>query len=98
VSDLFDIDAPAQLGPRARVGDPMTSHAAAAAGAKFARSHYLAILGILWRPMTPPEIARLTGLSVVQIDRRRKELIERGEVRLTGRERDGYQEWERVPP
>jgi hypothetical protein len=46
--------------------------------------------------MTPPEIARLTGLSVVQIDRRRKEMLDRGEVVLTGRVRDGYQEWNRA--
>lgn len=85
------------LEPRARTTDPATSHVAAAAmRGKNARSHYVAIIGCLWRPMIPPEIAKLTGLSVVQIDRRRAEMIERKAVRLTGKERDGYQEWERI--
>ena len=84
------------LDPRARATDPGTSQRAAA---KFrghpCKSHYVAIVGALWRPMIPPEISRLTGLSIVQLDRRRKELIERGAVKLTGVERDGYQEWAR---
>ncbi len=85
------------LEPRARSTDPDTSkRAAVAMRGKACRSHYACILGALWRPMTPPEIARLTGLSVVQIDRRRKELLDRGEVVLTGRVRDGYQEWNRA--
>lgn len=82
------------LEPRARESDPDTSKRAAQSfRGKPCLSHYLSILGALWRPMVPPEIAKLTGLSVVQIDRRRKELLERGDIVLTGRERDGYQEW-----
>lgn len=89
MTDLF-------TGPRARADDPPTSHAAAARmRGKACRSHYVAIIGVLWRPMIPPEIARLTGLSIVQVDRRRKELLDLGAIRLTGEVRDGYQEWER---
>lgn len=83
--------------PRARADDPDTSKRAAARMRGLpCRSHWVAILGVLWRPMTPPEISKLTGLSIVQIDRRRKELIDRGDIRLTGVERDGYQEWSRA--
>lgn len=81
----------------ARKTDPQTSKdAARRAAVRIQMSHQNAILGILYRPMIPPEIGALIGLSVVQVDRRRKELLERGEIRLTGVERDGYQEWERV--
>lgn len=83
--------------PRARADDPNTSKRAAARMRGLpCRSHYVAIMGVLWRPMVPPEISKLTGLSIVQIDRRRKELLERGDIRLTGKERDGYAEWERA--
>jgi hypothetical protein len=88
-----------QLEPRARAGDPATSKAAAArmkAGPW--RSHMSAILGVLWRPMTPREIAKLTGLTLEQVDRRRLELIGAGRVRLTGEVRDGCQVWEKVLP
>lgn len=82
--------------PRARATDPATSHQAARrAAVRIQLSHANLILGVLWRPMIPPEIARLTGLSIVQIDRRRKELLESQQIVLTGKERDGYQEWER---
>ncbi len=85
--------------PRARYDDPETSkRAAQAMRGRACRSHYHAILGVLWCPKIPPEIAKLTGLTIVQIDRRRLELLNRGEIRLTGLERDGYQEWEKVLP
>lgn len=86
------------LEPRARATDPATSHHAATRAKAFAWSHRDRILGALWRPMIPPEIARLTGLSIVQVDRRRKELLEAGDVTLTGQERDGFEEWTRVLP
>ncbi len=77
--------------------DPGTSHAAAARARRWiAPSHAELILGVLWRPMVPPHIGKLTGLTVVQVDRRRKELLEAGKVRLTGRVVDGYEEWEKV--
>ena len=83
--------------PRARATDPQTSQDAARAfRGKPCQSHYLLIVGALWRPMVPPEIAKLTGLSVVQIDRRRRELVDRGAIRLTGRVVDGFEQWERV--
>lgn len=82
----------------ARKDDPQTSKAAATRAARFKESHADVILGVLWRPMVPPEISKFTGLSIVQIDRRRKELLELGEIRLTGREREGFAEWERVLP
>jgi hypothetical protein len=83
--------------PRARKTDPATSHEAAAKfRGKACRSHYVAIMGTLWKPRIPPEIAALTGLTVVQIDRRRRELLDRGAIRLTGGEREGYQEWAKV--
>ena len=95
--DLFHAPDPAHLAPRARATDPATSHDAARAfRGKPCRNHYLLILGALWRPMVPPEIAKLTGLSVVQIDRRRRELVDRGAIRLTGRVVDGYEQWERI--
>lgn len=96
-ADLFDEPVRIQLQPRARASDPETSKAAAKAfRGKACRSHYVVILGALWRPLIPPEISKFTGLSVVQIDRRRKELLDLGAIRLTGTVRDGYQEWERA--
>lgn len=89
---LQPFDAPP---PRARVSDPVTSKAAAARAKWFAPSHAELILGVLWRPMTPVDISKLTGLSVVQIDRRRIEMVRDGSVKL-GAERDGFQLWERV--
>jgi hypothetical protein len=61
------------LPPRARATDPQTSKAAAAR-ASHAPSHQEAILGVLWRPMTQFEIARLTGLSPEQVHKRLSEL------------------------
>ena len=80
----------------ARRTDPETSKRAARAAVRLALSHGNIITGALWKPMTPAELAKITGLSVVQIDRRRHELIEAGLIRLTGVERDGYQEIERI--
>jgi hypothetical protein len=99
VSDLFDPgwrEEPVEP-PRARATDPETSHQAARrAAVRVQLSHQNCILGALYKPMIPTEISKLTGLSIVQIDRRRKELLERGEIRLTGVEREGYQEWARA--
>jgi hypothetical protein len=93
LADSMDIERAQRL---ARRTDPDTSLAAAARAKRFAPKHAAAITGVLWRPMIPPEIAKFTGLTVVQIDRRRHELIVSGQVRLTGRERDGFQQWERI--
>lgn len=78
---------------RARLTDPATSHKAAERAKRFKQSHADAIAGVLWRPMIPPEIAKFTGLTVVQVDRRRKELLEAGRIKLTGNVRDGFEEW-----
>jgi hypothetical protein len=84
--------------PRARSTDPLTSHAAARKAARWiAPTHQEMILGVLWRPMIPPEIANLTALSVVQIDRRRHELVEQGLIRIDG-VRDGFEVWHKVLP
>ena len=83
--------------PRARATDPQTSHDAARAfRGKPCRNHYLLILGVMHRPMTGREIAKLTGLSMEQVCRRLPELEQRGEVRPTGEERDGCRVWARV--
>lgn len=90
------------LEPLARNSDPATSHAAARRARRYiAPSHRERILGVLWRPLIPSEIARFTGLTVVQIDRRLPEMQAAGDVRLTGIERNGpngtpMREWERV--
>ena len=83
--------------PLARAGDPSTSKRAAVRMRGLpCRSHYVAIMGALWRPMTGKDIARLTGLTFEQVARRLPELQTRGEIRPTGVERDGCREWERV--
>ena len=46
--------------------------------------------------MIAAEIAKCTGFTVVQVDRRMPELLRDGRVKLTGRERDGFREWQRV--
>jgi len=83
--------------PLARSTDPDTSkRAAARMRGHPCRSHYVAIMGALWRPMTGKDIARLTGLTFEQVARRLPELETRGEIRPTGQVRDGAREWERV--
>lgn len=99
MTDLFSLPPEveqADMQPRARATDPATSHAAAAKAKRFAITHCAQITGVLFKPRIPPEIARLTGLTVVQVDRRRKELLERGAIRLTGVVREGYEEWDQV--
>jgi hypothetical protein len=88
--------------PRARKRDPATSHVAAAKAARFSESHagriHIALMG---GPATAHELAERTGLTVVQIDRRRIEMIRAGFVRLLvvdGRvvSRNGFEVWEAV--
>lgn len=69
---------------RARRTDPATSHAAAANAQRFAASHAGRILAALDKlgSATAHEVAKETGLSVVQVDRRRHELVKSGQVRL----------------
>jgi hypothetical protein len=70
--------------PLARRTDPATSHAAASNARHFAGSHCSRILQALKThgPMSPAQLFDHTGLSVVQIDRRRKEMINAGHVRI----------------
>ena len=83
--------------PLARSSDPDTSkRAAVRMRGHPCRSHWVAIHGCMWRPMTGKEIAKLTGLTFEQVARRLPEMQTRGEVRPTGNERDGAREWERV--
>lgn len=69
---------------RARRTDPATSHRAAAESAKFAGPHAGRILAALklHGPMSPKQMFDFTGLDVAQCDRRRKEMIEAGLVRI----------------
>jgi hypothetical protein len=90
--------------PRARRRDPSTSHKAAARSSEFAQTHADRIVAALKThgPMSPKRLFDFTGLSVVQCDRRRKEMIAAGLVRIlhdvTGLpvEDDGCEVWEAV--
>lgn len=83
---------------RARTTDPETSKKAAKRAALFAKGHASRILRALedLGSGTAHEVAKETGLSVVQVDRRRHELVKAGKVRLltdlAGKpiERDGF--------
>lgn len=75
----------------ARSADPIQSHDAADRAAKFSPSHRDRILAALKQhgPRTAHELERITGLTVVQIDRRMHELVKSGEtkpLRLNGSE------------
>lgn len=88
--------------PRARNGDAITSHEAAKHAQAFAHDHKACILGVMYRPMDASRIAKLTGLTVVQVCRRLPDLERQGAIRLTGNITVGidgqaqYREWERV--
>lgn len=67
---------------RARRRDPATSHRAAEQAEKFAASHAGRILAALLEhgDLSTHRIADLTGLTVVQVDRRAAELKAQGRV------------------
>lgn len=69
---------------KARRSDPESSKQAARKAAKFATSHAGRILAALKQhgPMSPAQMFDHTGLSVVQIDRRGKEMREAGLVQF----------------
>jgi hypothetical protein len=69
---------------RARSTDPQTSKDAAKRSEKFAASHAGRILQALRThgAMSPAQMFGFTGLSVVQIDRRGREMRETGLVRF----------------
>lgn len=84
---------------RARLRDPITSKTAAIESAAFARTHSERILVALEDgTKTAKEISRITGLTVVQIDRRLPELQRAGKVRIVQIDgsdlvREGFRVW-----
>lgn len=76
----------------ARSDDPATSHAAAASAAEFSGTHCARILSALCKygPMTKDQIARRTGLTPVQVDRRLPDLYDeaKGKIYPTGETRN----------
>lgn len=84
--------------------DPDTSKAAARRAGAFANGHKARILAALKQhgPMSPAQMFTFTGLSVVQCDRRRIELIRDGLVRIATNDEgspithQGCEVWEAV--
>lgn len=99
MSDQLQIDFDAVRACRAT--DPITSYEAAVKAQRFKAGHAARIVAALKQhgPMSPKEMFTFTGLSVVQIDRRRKELIDAGMVRIVklddgiSLKRDGCEVW-----
>lgn len=86
-----------------RASDPLSSVLAAERAIKFAGAHCDRILAALKAAgqATPHELERLTGLTVVQADRRLPELCRAGKVRVVqvgGADliRGGARVWEAV--
>lgn len=77
---------PAESLPRARKRDPATSHAAAASAGALRSRHQLEIVAALdqFGPLGKDGIARMTGLTGVQVCRRLAELARDGKVSPTG--------------
>ena len=92
-----------QFDPAARASDPATSHQAARKAKKFAGGHATRIHAALklHGPMTAHEL-HITGLTVVQCDRRLPELARAGLIRVMKLDdgadvvRDGFRVWEAV--
>jgi predicted Rossmann fold nucleotide-binding protein DprA/Smf involved in DNA uptake len=72
------------FGHPARTTDPDTSHMAADA-LDFRNKHFKVILYVLDKPMGKDGIARLSGLTGAQVDRRLCEMAKVGLVELTGK-------------
>lgn len=74
--------------PRARVTDPAPSHEAARKAVAFAGTHEEKILAYLAKVFpgsaTAEQIAHGTGLTFVQVDRRRAGLVASGRVVIVG--------------
>jgi len=82
---------------RARRRDPSTSHDAAKRAERFAQSHIGRILSTFQAhrgTWTAQELSSLTGLTVVQIDRRLHEIPQ---IERTGGVIDGYTCWRLRP-
>jgi DNA-binding MarR family transcriptional regulator len=84
--------------PRARRGDPATSHQAAARSHQFSGSHAAKILSAIKHMpgQTASYYSQMTGLTVVQIDRRLPEMERKGLIRTTGAVYNGFRAWEAV--
>lgn len=99
MTDIFSMMAlPAAMPPRARSTDPITSHMAAAESHKFSGTHAEKILAaIRHQPGQTPEFySSMTGLTVVQIDRRLKEMEGAGLIQPTGNIYKKFRCWEPV--
>jgi hypothetical protein len=71
----------------ARKFDPSTSKAASANAAQFSGAHSQRIINALHKhgPMSPRALENVIGLSVVQIDRRRRELMRKNQIHVLRR-------------
>lgn len=82
-----------------RHGDPITSVIAGRNADKFAASHAGRILAVLQLhgDLSPKQISDYTGLTVVQIDRRRHEMKRDGLIQVMDEIRHGCQVWRAIP-
>lgn len=89
--EMFDM-------PRARKSDPVTSHLAAERSHQFSSSHAAKILAAIKHMpgQTAAYYAGMTGLTVVQIDRRLPEMERKGLIRTTGAVYNGFRAWEAI--
>lgn len=81
--------------PLARRRDPATSHAAAAKASGFKARHIAKIYDALvqYGPMNYREIARVTMLEAVAVNRRAKEMVESKLVTIGPEIVDGCRVW-----
>jgi len=81
--------------PVARRTDPQTSHDAAKRAERFAATHAGKIIAALKAhgPSTPEGLSLVTGLTVVQIDRRMHEIQAQGLAEPTGEVVNGFRVW-----
>jgi len=83
--------------PRSRATDVATSHDAAERAKTFVAAHEAKIFEAIYqageRGATAKEIAAITGLSDVQVNRRLGNMGERGLIVRNGQRRDGCFAW-----
>jgi len=89
------------FGHPARATDPDTSHIAADM-LSTRNKHFKVILYVLDRPLGKDGIARLSGLTGTQVDRRLHEMVKVGLVELTGKKvmsdsNRPEREWQKKP-
>ena len=97
MNDLFQIEMELSP-PRCRRSDPSTSHAAAKKARRFASGQAVTILNALKQhgPLAPCQMFTFTGLTTTQADRRRKEMVLAGLIRVLDRDVDGCAVWEAI--